>query len=303
MLNKLNDNNYKSEDLIVRLGKLEEEIKSLSKQRNEHNQFTKDNLSKRNETIKQINELLEKAKENKKKRDELNTQVKQLKERRKEIQNILLKNKKTLDEIIEKEDTTNKADIQRKRRQMRGLNSKIDKLEWELQTSVLSPDQEKEMVQLLEKYSEQLNKIAEQVHITTQQTSLWREIASLQKQVNKIYNQIIDYAKESQIYHNLMNQHYHQVNSLRKLEREHQKLFLENKKIADSFHRDFLTKVSEKNELRNQLKEFKQKIRKEMQEKLKTDIEENTQKAYEKYEKGENLSIEEFRLLVEKGLI
>jgi uncharacterized coiled-coil DUF342 family protein len=302
-LNKINDNHDKSEDLIVRLGKLEEEISSLSKQRNGHNQLTKENLSKRNETLKQINELLDKAKENKKKRDELNIQVKQLKARRKKIQSTLQENKKTLDEIIEKEETTNKVDIQRKRKQMRGLNGKIDKLEWELQTSVLSPDQEKEMVQLLEKYSEQLNKIAEKVHITTQQTSLWREIASLQKQVNKLYNQIIDYAKESQIYHNLMNQHYHQVNTLRKQEREHQKLFLKNKKIADGFHRDFLSKVSEKNELRNQLKDFKQKIRKEMRDKLKTDIEESTQKAYEKYEKGDNLSMEEFRLLVEKGLI
>jgi len=303
LLNKIKNNHDKSEDLIVRLGKLEEEISSLSKQRNKHNQLTKENLSKRNETFKQINSLLDKAKENKKKRDALNIQVKQLKKKRKKIQNTLQENKKTLDEIIKKEETTNKADIQRKRKQMRVLNSKIDKLEWELQTSVLSPDQEKEMVQLLEKYSEQLNKIAEQVHITTQQTSLWREIASLQKQVNKFYNQIIDYAKESQIYHNLMNQYYQQVNSLRKLEKEHQNLFLKNKKIADKFHRDFLSKVSEKNELRNQLKDFKQKIRKEMHEKLKTDVEESTKKAYEKYEKGENLSMEEFRILVEKGLI
>ncbi len=303
MLHKVNEDHDNSEDLIVRLGKLEEEIRALSMHRNEHNQLTKENLSKRNETVKQINQLLEKAKENKKNRDELNTQVKQLKKNRKEIQDNLQENKKTLDEIAEKEETTNKADIQRKRKQMRGLNSKIDKLEWELQTSVLSPDQEKEMVQLLEKHSEQLNKIAEQVHITTQQTSLWREIASLQKQVNKLYNQIIDYAKESQIYHNLMNQHYHQVNALRRLEREHQKLFLENKKIADNFHREFLSKVSEKNELRNQLKDFKQKVRKQMRDKLKTDVEESTQKAYEKYEKGENLSMEEFRLLVEKGLI
>ncbi|MFW9852122.1 MAG: coiled-coil protein [Candidatus Thorarchaeota archaeon] len=302
-MNKIIDNHDKSEDLIVRLGKLEEEINSLSKQRNKHNQLTKENLSKRNEALKQINNLLDKAKENKKKRDELNIQVKQLKKKRKKIQNTLQGNKKTLDEIIEKEETTNKTDIQRKRKQMRVLNSKIDKLEWELQTSVLSPDQEKEMVQLLEKYSEQLNTIAEQVHITTQQTSLWKEIASLQKQVNKLYNQIIDYAKESQIYHNLMNQYYHQVNSLRKLEKEHQNLFIKNKKIADNFHRNFLSKVSEKNELRNQLKDFKQKVRKEMREKLKTDVEESTKKAYEKYEKGENLSMEEFRLLVEKGLI
>jgi uncharacterized coiled-coil DUF342 family protein len=32
-------------------------------------------------------------------------------------------------------------------------------------------------------------------------------------------------------------------------------------------------------------------------------LEENTKKAFEKYEKGENLSLDEFRLLVEKGMI
>ena len=158
MLNSPNEDHDESEELIVRLGKLEEEISALSKQRNEHNQLTKENLSKRNDIIKQINQLLEKAKENKKKRDELNTQVKEMKKNRKEIQDKLQESKKTLDEIIEKEETTHKADIQRKRKQMRVLNSKIDKLEWELQTSVLTPDKEKEMVQLLEKYSEQLNK-------------------------------------------------------------------------------------------------------------------------------------------------
>jgi len=85
LLNNINEEQDNSEDLVVRLGKLEEEISTLSKQRNDHNQLTKENLSKRNETIKEINQLLEKAKENKKKRDKLNTQVKQLCKKRKKF--------------------------------------------------------------------------------------------------------------------------------------------------------------------------------------------------------------------------
>jgi uncharacterized coiled-coil DUF342 family protein len=159
------------------------------------------------------------------------------------------------------------------------------------------------MVQQLEKLSDQLNTIAEEVHITTQQTQLWREISSVQKQLNFLHVQIIDSAKESQIYHNLMNQNFYKVNSLRKQANDFHKQFLESKKKADSFHRDFLAKVSEKNELRDKLKEYKQRIRKQIQETKQANLEESTKKAYEKYEKGENLTLDEFRLLVEKGMI
>ena len=40
-----------------------------------------------------------------------------------------------------------------------------------------------------------------------------------------------------------------------------------------------------------------------MQEKVRLNLEENTKKAFEKYQNGENLTLEEFRLLVEKGMI
>ena len=292
-----------NEDLVVKLGKLEEEINILKKQRNEFNQLTKEALTKRNELNKQINEVLTKAKEFTTKRDELNAQVKQLKVKRKELQDKVQENKRMLDEVVEKDQTLNKENIRRKRRNMRNLNEKIHNIEWKLQTSVLTPEQEKEMIQLLEKLSDQLNTIAGEVHITSQQTQMWKEISTTQREINVLHIQIIDAAKESQIYHNLMNQNYQQINNLRKQANDHHKEFLKYKKQSDSYHRDFLSKVTEKNDLKDELKEVKQKIRAEIQERKKANLEENTQIAFEKYEKGENLSLEEFRLLVEKGMI
>jgi len=251
----------------------------------------------------QINQLLEKAEDNKKKRDELNKQVKELKSKRKELLEKLQGNRKILEELVEKEHTVDQAKIRKKRVIMGKLSKKIDDLEWNLQTSVLSPEEEKGMIQQLEKLSDQLNKVAEEVHITQKQTQLWREISSDQKKINQLFNQITDYAKESQIYHNLMNQHFHQVNLLRKQANEYHKQFLANKKSADQYHKEFLSTVTEKNELRGKLKDYQQKVRKEMQEKVRLNLEENTKKAFEKYQNGENLTLEEFRLLVEKGMI
>ena len=292
-----------NEQMIVRLSKLEEEINSLRDSRNQFNQYTKDSLSQRNEINEQINELLAKAKDYMAKRDERNNQVKSLKKKRKGLQEGLQKNKAILDEMVEKEPAVNQGDMRRKRRKMGTLNGQIDKLEWELQTSVLNPEKEKEIIKILENLSDQINKIAEEVHITSQQTQLWKDISSSQKQINNLHIQIIDMAKESQIYHNIMNQNFQEVNALRKSANNHHKKFLDHKKQADNFHRDFLSKVSEKNELRTKFKQAQQKVRKQMEKKLRDNLEENTKKAFEKYEKGENLSMEEFRLLVEKGLI
>ncbi|MCG3255229.1 MAG: hypothetical protein KAU62_04010 [Candidatus Heimdallarchaeota archaeon] len=302
-MGELTNEQFAGDDLVVKLSKLEENITVLKNQRNEFNQLTKDSLGLRNEINEEIHQLLEKAKEYTVKRDDLNTQVKQLKLKQKELFEGLHVNKEALEEIVEKEKLLDKGDIQKKRRSMSNLSSKIDKLEWDLQTSVLKPEEEKEMIQILEKLSESLNRLAEEVHITTHQTELWKKISSSQKQINKLHSQIVDYAKESQIYHNLMNQHFQQVNALRKKANDYHKDFLNNKKKADNYHKDFLSKVTEKNELKKQLKEAQNEHRKKIRERIKSNIQESVDKAFEKYENGENLSLDEFRLLVENGMI
>ena len=302
-MGELTDEQFASDDLVVKLGKLEENITVFKNQRNEFNQLTKDSLGLRNEINEEIHQLLEKAKGFTVKRDDLNTQVKQLKLKRKELYDGLQVNKKALEEIVEKEKLLEKGDIQKKRRSMSNLSSKIDKIEWDLQTSVLKPEEEKEMIQILEKLSENLNRLAEEVHITTHQTELWKKISSSQKQINQLHSQIVDYAKESQICHNIMNQHFQQVNALRKKANNYHKDFLNNKKKADNYHKEFLSKITEKNELKKQLKEAQNEHRKKIRDRIKSNIQKSVDKAFKKYENGENLSLDEFRLLVENGLI
>lgn len=297
------NNPIDTEEVVVSLGRLEETISHLRKKRDEHNELTKRALIQRNEMNQEMNELLVKAKQYMSKRDELNIQVKESKEQREKFQEDLQEKKAILEKLTEKEENVKEGDIRKKRRLMKNLNEEFEKLEWNLQTRILSPEKEKEMIQELEKLAERINKLAADVHVTTSQTQLWREISSIQKQINYLHVKIIDSAKESQIFHNLMNQFFQQVNVLRKKANDFHKQFLDSKKIADNQHKEFLNKVTEKNELRKELKEIQKKVRKSIQDKIRNNLEENAQKAYEKYERGENLSMEEFRLLVEKGMI
>ena len=78
---------------------------------------------------------------------------------------------------------------------LKGLTKQIDKIEWELQTSVLNNEKEKEVIQLLEKLSDQANRLAEEVHITSKQTDLWKRISSAQKQINILHIQITKRSK------------------------------------------------------------------------------------------------------------
>ncbi len=292
-----------TQEIVVNLGRLEETISHLRKKRDEHNTLTKEALAQRNEINLEMNELLVKAKEHMTKRDELNAQVKESKEKRKKFQEDLQEKKALLEELTEKEGDVKEGDIRKKKRLMKNLTEEVDKLEWNLQTRVLSSEEEKNMIQELEKLSERINKLAADVHVTTSQNQVWREISSIQKQINYLHVIIIDSAKESQIFHNLMNQFFQQVNVLRKKANDFHKEFLDSKKIADTHHKEFLNKVSEKNELRKELKEIQKEVRKNIQDKIRSNLEENAQKAFTKYERGENLSMEEFRLLVEKGMI
>jgi len=302
MSNAIDDQDT-TENLVVTLGKLEEDITKLRDIRNEYNVLTKEVLTKRNEINKEVQDLLDKAKECTEKRDGLNKQVKSMKKTRKELQEALQKDRKALEEIVEKEQSIDKGSIPKKRGRLIGLSKRIDKIEWELQTSVIDNEKEKEMIQLLENLSDQANKLAEEVHITSKQTDLWKKISSAQKMINSLHVQIIDAAKESQIYHNLMNQYFQKINTLRKTANEHHKEFVSNKKKADNHHKEFLAKVTEKNELRKQLKTAQQEHRKKIKERIKSNIEESVNQAFKKYQAGDNLSLDEFRLLVENGMI
>ena len=150
MSNRIDDQEA-TDNLVVSLGKLEEDINKLRNLRNEYNQRTKDVLTKRNEINKEIQDLLDKAKEFTQKRDDLNQQVKDLKQKRKNLQETLAQDKQTLEELVEKEQTIDKGSIRKKRNTMIGISKRIDKIEWELQTSILDSDEEKEMIQSLEK--------------------------------------------------------------------------------------------------------------------------------------------------------
>jgi len=291
------------EEIAVELSKLQEEIQILKKERDNNNTQTKEALTKRNEINQEISNHVKIAKNYISKRDETNTQVKELKDTRKKVQETLKESRMELSSLSESDEKMGEGELRKNRKQMHRLNDQIKRLEWNLQTQILSINKEKEIIQQLESLSEQFNRIAKKVNLSTKETLLWQVINSSQKKLHGLNQQIINAAKESQIYHNLGSQSFQQVNKHRKDANDWHSKFLVTKKKADHFHRDFLSKVRLRHELRQKMKNIQKQIRKERKDQIQSSLEVNVQKAFSKYEAGENLSLSEFRLLVEKGLL
>ncbi|MHA1302377.1 MAG: coiled-coil protein [Candidatus Heimdallarchaeaceae archaeon] len=302
MIEESNDK-LELDDFIVKLGRLEDQIKQLQFKRNEHNSLMKSSIKARNDYNRQVSTYLKKAKEYEEKRNKLNEEVQNLKEKRKELQQILSVKKKDLDHLIETESSVNKRNLNKQRYKMKTINEQIQKIEWNLQTQILNPEKEKELIQQAEKLSSQLNAIMETIKLSKQQAKLWKEVSTIQKEINQIHTAIIEMAKESQVFHKLMNQHYAKVNETRKIANKYHKDFIRHKKEGDIFHRELLAKYSEKNKIKEKLGKLKRIVREKHKKELQKNLEKNVKEAFKKYQNGVNLTLDEFRLLVDRGLI
>jgi len=289
---------------VVELGSIEDRIKKLREKRNYANRKMKESMQLRNEHNLQVAKYLNAAKEYEEKRNKLNEEVKSLKIKRKELQKILLEKKKELYQLMDEDTSANRYQLHKLKKKIEDINKKIQKIEWDIQTkSNLDAEEEKMLIQRAEKLSGQLNKLMVSIQLSKKQSELWKEISKVQKEVNQIHNAIVEMAKESQVFHKLMNQNYAKVNESRKLANKYHKSFLSYKKEGDEIHKELLSIYSDRNKIKEKLSKLKKSFRERHKQALRQNLEKNVQEAFAKYEKGSNLTLDEFRLLVDRGLI
>ncbi len=297
--NKFDINTY-----VVKLSSIEDKIKRLQFLRNEENRLMKSSIKLRNEYNKKVSEYLKRAKEFEEKRNSLNSEVQKLKDKRAKFQEELIEKKNMLDNLIKDESSlVNKKSFNKQNYRIQKINKEIQKIEWKLQTSILKPEEERELIQMAEKLSENLNSLTSTIKLSKQQNTLWKEVSKLRKEINHLHNAIIELAKESQMYHKAMNESYAKVNEARKKANSYHKEFIQHKKQGDSYHRELLSLYPEKNRIKEKLGKIKRVMREKQRQETMRNLEENVKEALNKYKNGVNLSLDEFRLLVERGLI
>ena len=110
-------------------------------------------------------------------------------------------------------------------------------------------------------------------------------------------------AHESRLHHKTMIQAFKNADVFRKQADDLHAQFLEAKKQANLIHNEYLTHIREINKTRQSINKNKQKFRKKQDEERREKMKVKTEDAKKKFDQGRKLSFEEFRTLIDKGLI
>ncbi|MEM3578600.1 MAG: hypothetical protein QXL54_00035 [Candidatus Bathyarchaeia archaeon] len=285
-----------AEPKLSKIEELNQRLGILKNQREKLTAEAKELAEKRDRLNNEFKRLKTEALELKKVRDEINAEVKGLKQQRDQIKMEITQKAKGLKNL------QNEIKVLMAKKPSKNpsfLQKEVDAIEWKIQTTSLSLQEEKHLVEKVKQLETQLNVHKRIEQLNQKKIELTTELKALEARAKSIHEKIISEAEKSQKIHGEM---------MRKLE-DARKL----KSEADSVHTLFL-QAKEKMEpvkkaiekILEEMKRIKEEVAAETEkEKRKSEeslLENVARHAMEKLRRGEKLTWEEFRILAEKGL-
>jgi uncharacterized coiled-coil DUF342 family protein len=279
---QIEESNEKLSLLREQTDKLEAEASELAERRD-----------KLNERFKK---LREETTELKLERDKANEKVRELKLKRDEAKAAIHQRIEELKDI--RQEIKNLAD-KKPSKPLQFLQEQFDSIEWKIQTTSLSLEEEKELVEQVRQTETQLKVYRKLALLKQKSLELQTEIKTLQAEGKTCHEALTEIAQKSQECHQKM---------LAKIE-ESKKIKIE----ADSLHKTFVQTrektrplqeqiaytLNKMRQLKGEIREEQQKEKKQSEETIRNELE---KQAREKLKRGQKLTWEEFQLLAEKGI-
>ncbi len=288
-----------AEDVVLRLAEISRLTDQLREKRDQLNSEAQELVKERDKLNALVADWLVKARDHREKRDEYNNKVAEFKAKRDEIYQELkekLERYEGSEEEAEKIKTKTSAPPHILRR-------KIRELDWTLQTSVLDLKREREIIEQVAELEAEL-KTSEDAQQKRQDNARSRtEIEDLRLLMNAHHNSVLEFARLSQEENQRMIEAYAEVDSLRKRADEAHRRYLETRREADETHRRFIEARQENGRLRKEIGDVRIRQRVEKIQALEQRLEEKASTALEKFKRGERLTMEEFSLLMKRGLL
>jgi phosphoserine phosphatase len=206
---------------------------------------------------------------------------------RKEKYTQILKLKEKLERLAEKKPPRN----------MRDVESEIERLEWKIQTTSLPVHEEKLLIDQV-RVLETQRAIHRQIqNLNDALFELQTEEKALETRANLHHEKLSELAEQSQSFHEKMTELLDKVDVLRvEADAAHQK-YVEIKQQAQTVHQEQTELLRQFKSLRQELRHAEEKKQAKRQRELRKDL---VEKASEKLKRGEKLTWEEFKILAEK---
>jgi len=176
-------------------------------------------------------------------------------------------------------------------------------LEWRLQTSVLKMDEERSIVERIAELQRQLKPAEERENIRQEIIHRRKHARALRARIDYAKARIPELVPQSRSLREKINPIAEKANVIRKAADEKHAAFLESKEQADAMHQKFIEKLKQVKACREQLSGVKGNIRRNRTAETKRLLDKTAESAYDKWKAGEKLTMDEFKLLVQKGLL
>jgi len=265
-------------------------------QRETLNRKARELLEKRNKLNEEFRKLAAEVKELRARRDELNSKVKELKSSRNVAREAAVSEREKLEKLSDR----SRKISERVEGSPRKALEEFNRLEWKLQTTILTSKAEKEFIRRLKELEGQVLVAKKVQEYRDKITGTKAAIGGRRLQAQSLHEQMTKVVDESEVIHNKLVEMAEAASRVRSEADQAHAEFVEACKGADNAHKEYITNLVKIRELRQRISESGQysKLRKaqEVREKLE-------KSGSEKLEQGKRLSLEEFKALMEKGAI
>jgi len=286
-----------SETPEQRIEELYRRLNVLKAERDDLNKKAQTWAERRNRIHEEIRKIRLLIRDLKQRRDSLNKEVKHLKAIRKVE---LERRDEILREIRELRKERNRIAAGKPPRSQSYLENQIKRIEWKIQTEPLPLDAERKLI-------DQIKILEAQLEVYRRIGSINNKIAELRKEADKLKAEALNYrsrileiSAESQEFHAKMLKRIEEAKELKAKADEMHQRYAENKEKVKAINLEIKKTLGEIRSIRELLKSEEEKERRRRESDLQRQTEE---KALEKLKRGEKLTFDEFKILLEKGKI
>jgi len=285
------------ESLEQRITELNRELAALKEKLDKLNLEARKWAEKRNAIHERIKKLQKEASDLKGKRDEINEMVRKLKglrekarEERKERHAQILSLKKELRTVMKRRPLKDMLEIQRE----------IETLEWKIQTTPLALNEEKSLVEQVRPLEAQLLVHKQVQRLKENIIKLQTEQEALETKAKLHHEKISELAEQSQKFHEARLGVLKRIGDFKiEVDIAHHK-YVWTKQQSNDLRKEYLKILHQIEALKQKLRQAEEKKQAERQIELRKALEE---RALEKLRRGEKLTLEEFKVLSEKGIL
>ena len=273
-------------------GQLIKKAGQLRDRRNDLNQMASERASERDTLNAKTREKVDEAQEHREARDELNEQVQEHKQQRNE------KNAKA-NELFEKVDQLEDDRGLNDGKSVDQLREEIDDLEFKQQTQVLSPDDERELIEKIENRRSDLEERKSKLDESGDLEKVKANGKGVRAAASEQQQRLTELADQAQERHDDMIQTYREADDVRDEADEWHEKFVDAQEAADRHHEDFVRVQKRLREMDKKEEESREANREEKAEEAKEEAEE----IYQSFKNGETLDTEDLMKLQKAGLL